>query len=136
MLFVGGLLGLLLGALTLLAVRVIAPGIFPKQGGIFPGFYIGSLPTGRDGAFSRADYLRVAARSLLGAAACFLASLAGAWLTSKSSGMATEQLALGVTAFFGLLGFLSSAAACTNAWKAVFWRPQRLASEWSAGDDD
>jgi hypothetical protein len=134
-LFLGGLLGLLLGVATLFVARIIAPSLFPKQGGFHFGFYVGSLPTGPDGTFARRDHVRTALRSLAGAATCFGVSVAAVWLGSRPSSTVVEQLVLGVTFFFVLLGALSVAAALLSLWKAAFWRPVHLASDWPRGSE-
>jgi hypothetical protein len=133
--FIGAILGFLLGVAVLLAMRLFTPSLFPKQGRIHAGFYVGKLPTGVDGTFGRRDYLAAALRSLGGALACFAVMAATIWLGSGVSAGIIDDLILGGAFFFGLLGFLCIGAAFQNGWYALFRDPMPLASEWT-GDSD
>jgi len=139
---VGALLGLGVGIGLLAGMRVLAPSLFPQQGALHLGFYVGVLPTSLDGTFSRADYLRMAAWSFAGAVACLGVTVGAASLMSYGSpGGKAERAFEGLFMVLVLVMLLCIAGAVQHVWHAIRWRPRRLASEWAPpevgrGDED
>ena len=71
--------------LLLVLLRLVAPALFPPQGGLHSQYYIGLLPSNPDGTFSRGDYWRMAGLAVAGAVACLLLWVAMALLLSAFS---------------------------------------------------
>jgi hypothetical protein len=129
----GALLGLLLGLLLVAMLRLVAPALFPAQGGFHYHYYVGVLPSNPDGTFARRDYWIMAIVSCAGAVGCLLLFLGIAWgvdgLSTSSSPMA--RLIEGLGFALVLLFALCIAAALVHVGRALRWRPRRLACDWS-----
>jgi hypothetical protein len=136
MMIVGGLLGLLLGILLLALLRLVAPAVFPPQGGLHSQYYIGLLPSNPDGTFSRGDYWRMAGLAVAASVGCILLCVAVALaLTALSRPRpVVERFGGGVLFGLGLLAAMSFAAALVQISRALRWRPRRLACDWAPYD--
>ena len=132
---VGAVFGLAVGAVVLVAMRVLVPSLFPQQGGLSAGYYVGSLPTGADGSFSKRDYVRVAGLSFAGFALCFALAIPGIVFLTDRSNTVVSQIGVGVAFALLLLGLLCAASGLLHIAKAIWWRPVHLASPWPREDE-
>jgi hypothetical protein len=119
----GGLLGLLLGLLLVALLRLVAPVLFPPQGGLYPHYYVGLLPSNPDGTFA-------------GTMGCLLLLFGVSWIFDGLSAAHStkERLTEGLVFSLCLLALLSFGAAVTQASRALWWQPWRLACDWSPSD--
>jgi hypothetical protein len=133
MVILGALLGLILGMLLLVLLRLMAPALFPPQGGLHSQYYIGLLPSNPDGTFSRGDYWRMAGLALAAAVACLLLWVAVALMLSAFAPprLVMERFSGGALFALGLLAAMSFAAALMQISRALRWRPRRLACGWA-----
>jgi hypothetical protein len=128
---VGTLCGTAYAALLMMALRLTAPGLFHPPGALRRVEYVGLMPTGFDGTFSRADYLRSALLCLGG----FIAGMGAAVLAMLGLGLDArndllEWIAVGLAFGSLLLALVSGAAMLVYIARAIWWQPRRLASEW------
>jgi hypothetical protein len=132
----GGLLGLLLGLLLVALLRLVAPVLFPPQGGLYPHYYVGLLPSNPDGTFARRDYWLMALVSFAGTMGCLLLLFGVSWIFDGLSAAHStkERLTEGLVFSLCLLALLSFGAAVTQASRALWWQPRRLACDWSPSD--
>lgn len=133
MLILGAALGFFLGVLIFFGLRALVPSLFPEQGPVHAGYYVGSLPTSLDGTFARRDYLRMAGLALLGAVACLAVAVSLGWLLLEAAfrNRVAEGLLNGVLFALSILALLCVGGVVLNLFRAIRWRPTRLASEWS-----
>jgi hypothetical protein len=136
MIILGGLLGLLLGILLLALLRLVAPAVFPPQGGLHSQYYVGLLPSNPDGTFSRGDYWRMAGLAVAASVGCLVLGVGVALvLTSLSPPRPLmDQFGGGVLFALGLLAAMSFAGALVQITRALRWRPRRLACDWAPYD--
>jgi hypothetical protein len=136
MMILGGFLGLLLGALLLVLLRLMVPAVFPPQGGLHSHYYIGLLPSNPDGTFSRGDYWRMAGLAGAASAGCLLLSAGVALMVDALSSprQLMERFGWGLLFAFVLLAAMSFAAALVQISHALRWRPRRLACDWAPNE--
>jgi hypothetical protein len=135
MLHLGALCGLLLGLVLVALMRLLVPRLFPSQGVLYPGYYIGLLPTNPDGTFAPRDYWQMAGFSIAGAAVCLVLTFAVSLVVDAVPMPPTPRLVVeGLMFPLMVLAMLCVASALVQLARAVRWRPRRLACDWPRGD--